>query len=104
MKYKRALKTEKFADFAEEQALDGDKIKIDEVLNLEIAVTGFKISGSRFAKSNSSQCLKLQFELEGKKRILFSGSDVLIEQIKKYESHIPFLAKITKIDKYYSFS
>lgn len=98
------LKTENFTDFAEEQTLDGDKIKIDKVLNRKIIVTGYKITNSRFAKSNSSRCLKLQFTLDDKKRVLFSGSDILIEQIIKYADHIPFITNIAKIDKYYSFS
>ncbi len=94
----------KFADFAEEETLEGDKIKITDMLNREIIVTGYKVTESKFSKSNSERCLKLQFELENKKYVMFTGSDVLIDQIIKYQQHIPFITTITKIDKYYSFS
>ena len=94
----------KFADFAEEETLDGGKIKITDMLNREIIVTGYKVTESKFSKSNSERCLKLQFELENKKYVMFTGSDVLIDQIIKYQQHIPFITTITKIDKYYSFS
>ena len=57
----------KFADFAEEETLEGDKIKITDMLNREIIVTGYKVTESKFSKSNSERCLKLQFELENKK-------------------------------------
>lgn len=94
----------RFADFAEETTLDGDKMRIDDVVNREIIITGYKITSSRFEKSNSMQCLKLQFELGGQRHILFTGSNVLIEQINKYNQHIPFTTTIIKVEKFYTFS
>lgn len=95
----------RFSDFAPEIVpIDGDKMKIDEVLNKEIIVTGYNINDSKYSHSNSQQCLKLQFELEKEKFILFSGSTVLLDQIEKYKSEIPFSTTIKKVDKYYSFS
>lgn len=95
---------EKFADFADEQPLDGDKIRIDEIINKEIIVTGYNINNSKYRANNSEKCLKLQINIDNKHYIIFTGSTVLIDQIKKYESHIPFITIITKIDKFYSFS
>uniref|UniRef100_A0A6H1ZYS0 Uncharacterized protein n=1 Tax=viral metagenome TaxID=1070528 RepID=A0A6H1ZYS0_9ZZZZ len=70
--------------------------------NLELA---FKIRGSKFGeKTKSGKCLTLQFELEGQRRVLFTGSEVLLEQTEKYERRIPFLATIKKIDRYYTFT
>lgn len=94
----------KFSDFAEEGSLSGDKIKIADVVNREIVVKGFKITPSRFHKSNSERCLTLQLEVEGKTFILFTGSTILAEQLEKYKDHLPFAATIVKIDKFYSFS
>ena len=95
----------KFSDFAPDAVpIDGDKVKIDEVLNKEIVVTGYRIDESKYSRSNAPQCLKLQFELAKEKFILFTGSTILLDQIEKYKSEIPFATTIKKIDKYYSFS
>ena len=94
----------KFSDFAKENILDGDKTKIDDVLNKEIEIIGYSIKNSRFSKNKNGEYLTLQINLNGEKYIIFTGSDVLIEQIKKYQNEIPFLATIRKINKYYSLS
>ena len=95
----------RFSDFAYgELPLDGSKLKIDEVINREITVLGYKINESRYNRSNSPRCLKLHFELEGVRHVLFTGSSVLCDQVEKYKDEIPFLTIIKKIDKYYSFS
>ena len=94
----------KFSDFAEESSLDGDKVKITDVVNREIVVKGFKITPSRFKKSNSEKCLTLQFDIDGKTCILFTGSTILADQLEKYKEHLPFVATIVKIDRFYSFS
>ena len=93
---------ERFSDFAEEMApLDGEKVKIETVLNREILVTGFKVTRSKY-KENSQQCMTLQFEIDGNRLVIFTGSSVMIEQVQRYQDHIPFLATIRKIDRYYS--
>ena len=93
----------RFSDFAEEaKPLDGEKVKIKDILDKEIAIIGYRVATSKFRGSNSSQCLTLPFELEWERRVLFTGSGVLIEQIEKYGDQIPFLATIRKIDKYYT--
>uniref|UniRef100_A0A6M3KRY3 Uncharacterized protein n=1 Tax=viral metagenome TaxID=1070528 RepID=A0A6M3KRY3_9ZZZZ len=93
----------RFSDFAEEaKPLDGEKIKIEKVLNLEIEVIGYKITNSKYENSNSRQCLTLQIEIDGDRRIVFTGSGVLIEQMEKYGDEVPFTAMIRKVDKYYT--
>ena len=93
----------RFSDFAAPNTvMDGDKIKIDDVLGKEIEVIAYKITDSKFKKDE--KCLKLQFILEGEKRVLFTGSNVLIEQCVAYEDKMPFLAVIIKVDKYFTFS
>lgn len=94
-----------FSDFAkQEKVMDGKKAKIESVLNKEIEVIGYKVTESQYKKSNSDSCLTLQFVLDGEKHVLFTGSNVLIEQIEKYKQEIPFLATIIKVDKFYTFS
>ena len=91
----------RFVDFADEKpALEGKKKKIEEILNTEILVTGFRIGKSKHYKDRN--LLTLQFENGGTKHILFTSSDVLIDQSQKYESKMPFLTTIKKVNNYYT--
>lgn len=97
----------KFSDFAEEhQPLEGDKVKIDNLLNTEIAIVNFELKKSRYDKNDSGKYLTLQFQyLENEDTfVCFTGSDVIISQIEKYKEHLPFTATIKKINRYYTLS
>ena len=90
----------KFSDFAEEEAsLEGEKKKMNEILNTEILVTGFRIGKSKYTDKDY---LTLQFENDGEKHIVFSGSGVLIKQLQKYTDKMPFCTTIKKINNYYT--
>jgi hypothetical protein len=91
----------KFSDFSKEEILDGDKIRLDDILNHEVNVINCAIKSS---KHKDGKYLTLQIEKEGKKYVLFTGSEVLIDQAEKYKSEMPFRATIRKINKYYSFT
>lgn len=98
-------KLKRFSDFAQESGpLDGAKLKIDDVINREILILGYKIKESKYSRTNSSKCLTLQFAFDEKQYVLFTGSSILIEQIEKYQYEIPFLTTIKKIDRYYTLS
>ena len=93
---------QKFGDFAEPpRQLDGDKMKIEDILNRTIAVTGYRIDMSKIKEGQ--ECLTMQFILEGQSepKVLFTGSKVLADQVRRYESHIPFITKVGKVGKYY---
>jgi len=93
----------RFSDFSQEEtALDGDKIRIDSLINQELAITGYRIRKSRYSKNESGDYLTLQIEIDGSTYVCFTGSDVLIEQVKKYAEEIPFIATIKKINRYYT--
>lgn len=93
----------RFSDFAEEsKAFDGDKKKIEEILNKEILVLDFKLKESKHHRD--TQYLTLQFKVDDTTFILFNGSNVLADQLEKYKDNLPFYAIIKKIDKYYTFS
>jgi len=90
----------RFADFAEEhKPLEGDKVKINDILNKEIEVTGYSVKQSQYKEKDY---LTLQFKIDGNLKILFTGSGVLINQLEKYENEIPFVTEIKKINKYYT--
>jgi len=96
----------RFSDFASDEvnALVGDKIKIEEVLEKEIEVIGYEISDSKYQKSGNDKVLTLQFKLNGENRILFTGSKVLMGQAEKYKDKMPFLATIKRINRFYTFT
>ena len=90
----------RFADFAEEHTpLEGDKVKLNDILNQEIEITGYSIKQSKYKESDY---LTLQFKMNENLNILFTGSGVLINQLEKYENEIPFVTEIKKINKYYT--
>jgi hypothetical protein len=94
----------RFSDFATETTtVLGDKIKIEEVLGKEIEIIGYKITDSQYKKNGSDKVLTLQFKLGGVDRILFTGSNILMEQIEKYKNEMPFWAKIERVNKFYTF-
>lgn len=98
----------RFSDFAEEDGpLEGDKARLDAILNHEILITGYRLQASKYGgKNKSGKCLTVQFEVPelAGKRVFFTGSDVLIEQMEKYGEHVPFLVTIKKVDRYYTLS
>lgn len=90
----------RFSDFAEEEGpLEGGKVQIDSILNNELLFTGYRIKESKYkGKNKSGKCLTIQFEVDGEKRVIFTGSDVLISQFERYGDELPFLAILKKVD------
>jgi uroporphyrinogen-III synthase len=90
-----------FSDFnIDTNILVGDKVKIQDIINLNIEVHVFKIMPSKHPKDGFEQCLHLQIKLDDKDFVIFTSSNVLIEQIKKVpDDGLPFTAKIIKSGK-----
>ena len=86
----------------EQKVLDGDKIKLDLILNQEITIIGYSIKKSKHSTNKSGDYLTVQFEMNGDKQIFFTGSEILIEQFNKYGDEIPFIAIVKKINRYYT--
>lgn len=93
----------RFSDFAEKNdaRLDGEKMKLADIVGKEILVKGFSLAKS---KHYSGEYATLQFELENAKHVVFLSSKIIIEQLQKYESQLPYLTTVVKIGKYYSLS
>lgn len=105
----------KFEDIAENKTLDGDKIKIDDVLNNEIIVTGFHVSSSKYQSKGCSFCTKVQFyyadDEKEEKKVFFSGSSVIKDQAEEMEKKLSekgmeyrFKTTVKKVGNYYSFT
>ena len=93
----------KFSDFAtEDSIMSGDKIKIGDITGKEVEVIDYRIGNSKF---EGKKLLTLQIKLDGENRVIFTSSNVLIDQSQKYEEEMPFLATIKKINnRFYSFT
>lgn len=105
----------KFCDISERRSLDGDKVKIDDVLNNEIIVTGYNVSSSKYKSKGGEYCIKVQFYFskdENKERkVFFSGSSVIKDQVEDIEKHLKekelpfeFSTVVKKVGNYYSFT
>lgn len=84
-----------------QMAFTGDKIKINKILNKEIVVHDWRLEDSKFQKKGNEKCLYLQIEVEGSKRIVFTGSVQLartIEQIPREK--FPFTTTIIENEGY----
>lgn len=90
------------------EILDGEKVRIESILNVPLVFTGWEIKKSKV--KNAEMCLKLQFELDGERRVCFTGSNVLIDQIRSVEAELTkrnlprkFRATIRKIGNFFKF-
>ncbi len=93
----------RFSEFAsEERQLEGDKVRLDDILNKEVAVSSFKISKSKY--EGKGNYVTIQIKDGDNTKVVFTGSEVLASQCEKYKEYIPFLTTIKKIDRYYTFT
>ena len=85
-----------FKDFnivPKSKGFDGEKIKIANLFNTPIDVLGFEIKPS--TKKENSKFLTIQILKDGVKRIVFTGSTTLMEQIEQVpKDKIPFKTTI----------
>lgn len=102
-----------FNSLVTRQVLDGDKVKIDDLLNKAIIICGFNISISKFKERGGGSCVKVQFyyadDERKERKIFFSGSSVIKEQLEEAKGSLDkeglpllFLAMVKKVGNYYS--
>ncbi|WP_407324053.1 hypothetical protein R5O24_02920 [Tenacibaculum maritimum] len=81
----------------------GDKIPIKRVFNIPITVLDFKIEKSKHKEN--TKCLTLQIEYKEEKRIIFTGSTVLMQQIENVpKDKFPFTTTIVNDNEYFEFT
>lgn len=89
----------RFKDFEIKQSiqnLQGDKIKINKILNREITVHDYRIEDSKYGNGNT-KCLYLQISIGENKHVVFTGSKNLIETIQQVNREdFPFITTIVK--------
>ena len=92
-----------FSVFARDKMpLVGQKIHVQDILDKEILITDFRIIQSKHRPGGN--CLQLQLYFNDTVYVLFTGSNVLINEIRESAEYIPFYTRITKADKYFSFT
>lgn len=95
----------KYCEFENDEFLKGDKVKIEEILNKEVLITGIKKEPSKVKKGetyNKIQVITEYIDDVPQYKIFFTTSQVLERQIMKYKSKLPFCAVIIKQNNYYT--
>jgi len=81
----------------------GDKISVKKLFNTPIKVLDHKIEPSK--QKAGTECLTLQIEKGTEKRIVFTGSKVLIDMIKRVpKDAYPFETTIKGDNDYFEFT
>jgi hypothetical protein len=81
----------------------GDKISVSRLFNKKIKVLDYKIEPSK--QKEGTKLLTLQIEKSGEKRVVFTGSTILIQMIEKVpENKFPFETTIKGDNDYYEFT
>lgn len=100
----------RFQDVARKYTkLEGEKRTLNDIINREILIFDFNISPSKFVENNKD-CLKVQWAFPDRpeeKFVFFTGSKVLLNQIKGIEEHLrkgPVLATMKKEGRYFTFT
>lgn len=97
-----------FKDFGIESTastFSGEKIEIYNVLNKEVLVKGYKIDPSKYPEKSNGMRLTIHIDIDGRERIIFTGSVILQDMIKKVKADdFPFTATIIKENKGYKFT
>jgi len=86
---------------APKPAFQGEKLSMNQILNLEIKVHKYEVGPSNF----EGKRLTIQFELDGKLHIVFTASTVLLQTLERIpEDSFPFMTRIVRIDKRFQFT
>jgi hypothetical protein len=95
----------RFRDFADpdedEDPLDGEKIKIFDIVNKEILILNFNIRRSKIKEGNY---VIIQFELEGEKHVIFTTATRLMKKLERHKEKMPYRVTVIRKYKYYTMS
>lgn len=85
-----------------ERSFTGDSISMNKILNRVVVVEEFKFEDSKF---NQGKRLTLQLKIGDKKHILWTGSQVLMDMIKKVPADsFPFETTIIEEEERFIFT
>lgn len=90
------------------KCFEGDKIRMERILNQEITVLDYKIEPSKissYKEKGMENCLYLHILYKNEKRVIFTGGSALIEVIQKVSREsFPFATIIIEEKKRYKFT
>lgn len=84
----------KFSDFAtDDEHMEGAKKSIQEIVGKQIFIWNARVMQSQYG---ADECVMFQFSFEenGDKFVVFTASKVLLEQLEKYKTQMPFEATV----------
>jgi len=99
----------KFSDIATIKPLDGDKVVMDDVLNKQIIITGFKLNKSQHYKDSTYTIIQFHYFDDTENKVVFTSSELINFQLEECKSifaknSLPFEVEtiIKKIGRAYS--
>ena len=94
-----------FRDFADpdedEDPLNGEKIKIVDILGKKILILNFDIRKSKIKEGNYAI---IQFEWDGEKHVVFTTATRLMKKLEQHKEKMPYHVTIIRKYKYYTMS
>ncbi len=93
------MEPKKFKDLGippHEDGFIGEKIEVKRILNKSVTVHKFKVNPS---KHNTGRCATVQLTVDGNSRVMFTGSNYLIDDLEKVKKEdLPFITTIISDD------
>jgi len=89
------------ADAEEIGGLEGEKVKIESILDKEVLITNFQLRQSHYQKGDY---MILQFQSGGGLKVAFTASEVIRKQVDKHKDQLPFRGTIIKKNRYFTLS
>lgn len=90
------------------KSFQGDKVKMERILNREIVIHAFKIEETKvktFQERGSGKCLHIQISYNNEMHVLFTSASGLIETIQQVpEDKFPFITTIIKENERFKFT
>jgi hypothetical protein len=91
-----------------EREFEGDKIRMEKILNREIIIHDFKIEDSKikeFKEKGNEKCLYLQIAYKNEMYIIFTSSGSLMQVIQQIpRDKFPFTTTIIKENQRFEFT
>jgi hypothetical protein len=85
---------------APQKGFEGDKVKMEKILNREIVLHAFKVEDSKikvFREKGSGKCMHLQISFNNEMHVVFTSSSGLMETINQVPGDkFPFITTIIK--------
>lgn len=91
----------RFSDFNRDNH-SAVKASIKDLIDKEIIVRSFEIKDS--TQRIGSKCAHIQVEHDNQMRLVFTGSEVIMNQLNQNKDKLPFIATIKHINNYYTFA